>query len=94
MGNAHTINAFIPLLRKGVNKKVITLTSALADLDLTLQSDFALLVPYSVSKAALNMINAKYASELREEGFVFLAISPGVVNTSTTARELFDVFRD
>ncbi len=41
-------------------------------------------VPYSVSKAALNMIVVKYALEPRnkEEGFTFLALSPGAVDTT------------
>jgi len=38
--------------------------------------------PYSISKAALNMAVAKYAAEYKTEGFVFLAISPGLVNKS------------
>lgn len=71
---------------------MITLTSGLGDVGLTLKSDFSLLVPYSASKAALNMINAKYASQFREEGFMFLAISPGVVDTSTAPREFFVYF--
>ncbi|KAH9895818.1 NAD(P)-binding protein [Cubamyces lactineus] len=81
VGVVHTVNAFLPLLRKGTAKKVITLSTGLAALDVTLGTGFAVHVPYSVSKAALNQAVAKYAAELRDEGFVFLAISPGVVDT-------------
>jgi NAD(P)-dependent dehydrogenase (short-subunit alcohol dehydrogenase family) len=38
--------------------------------------------PYSVSKYALNLMMLKYALSLKDEGFIFLSISPGVVDTS------------
>jgi NAD(P)-dependent dehydrogenase (short-subunit alcohol dehydrogenase family) len=49
-------------------------------------TEFVVSAPYSISKAAVNMVNAKYAAQYKPEGFVFLAISPGLVNTSTSAR--------
>ncbi|CDO75921.1 hypothetical protein BN946_scf184873.g10 [Trametes cinnabarina] len=82
VGVAHTINAFLPLLRKGSTKKVISLSTGLADNDVTLKAGIAISAPYSISKAALNAAVAKYAAELRDEGFTFLALSPGVVNTA------------
>lgn len=33
---------------------------------------------YKITKAALNMMNVQYAQEYAEEGFTFLAVSPGV----------------
>jgi len=33
-------------------------------------------------KAALNMVVAKYAVELKSEGFKLLALSPGLVDTT------------
>lgn len=33
---------------------------------------------YKISKAALNMMNVQYAQQYAEEGFTFLAVSPGV----------------
>jgi len=33
---------------------------------------------YRVSKAALNALTSIYACELAEEGFTFVAVSPGV----------------
>jgi len=91
IGPIHTINVFLPLLRAGSAKKVITLSTGLADLDFTLVSEFPFAAPYSISKAALNMAIAKYAVEYKEQGFVFLSISPGLVDTSTappTAEEI------
>ncbi|KAJ8581524.1 hypothetical protein M405DRAFT_751657, partial [Rhizopogon salebrosus TDB-379] len=66
------------------SKKVITLSTGLADLDLTINSEFVTSAPYSISKAAVNMVNAKYAAQYKPEGFVFLAISPGLVDTTGT----------
>lgn len=33
---------------------------------------------YKISKAALNMLTLQYAQEYANEGFTFMAISPGV----------------
>ncbi|KAJ7223950.1 hypothetical protein C8J57DRAFT_1391050 [Mycena rebaudengoi] len=81
VGVVHTINAFLPLLRLGSAKKVISLSSGMGDLDLTITTEHSGQGPYAISKAALNMVVAKYAVKYKAEGFVFLAISPGVVNT-------------
>ncbi|KAF8194285.1 hypothetical protein K438DRAFT_1719617 [Mycena galopus ATCC 62051] len=78
----HSINAFLPLLRKGSGKKVLVLSTGLADLDATVTAGARGAVLYSISKAALNMVVAKYAAQFKPEGFVFLAISPGIVATS------------
>lgn len=86
IGPIHTINIFLPLLRAGNTKKVVTLSSGIGDLDLTLAADFGVHAPYSISKAALNMVVTKYAVEYKKDGFVFLAISPGLVNTATKPR--------
>jgi NAD(P)-dependent dehydrogenase (short-subunit alcohol dehydrogenase family) len=87
IGVVRTINAFLPLLKSGRAKKVITLASALGDLEFTLKTGLPSNAPYSVSKAAVNMVNVKYANELREDGFLFLALSPGFVDTSTGKRK-------
>ncbi|KAJ7819904.1 hypothetical protein B0H14DRAFT_3876460 [Mycena olivaceomarginata] len=39
---------------------------------------------YSIAKAALNMVVAKYAAQFKSEGFFFLAMSPGIVDVSGT----------
>lgn len=82
VGVIHTINAFLPLLRKGSTKKVISISSGVGDPDFTVAAHHSIAVPYSVSKAALNMVVAKYAAEFQEDNFVFLAISPGFVDTA------------
>ncbi|KAG1757029.1 hypothetical protein EDB19DRAFT_1900586 [Suillus lakei] len=65
----HTINTFLPLLKNGKAKTAVTLSSGLGDLDVTMNSEFVNSAPYSISKAAVNMVNA----------------NPGLVDTSTRA---------
>lgn len=80
----HSTNAFLPLLKKGSAKKVITISSGAGDTELTLTAGLTTQPAYSVAKAAANMVVAKFAAELKSEGFVFLALSPGVVDVSAT----------
>ncbi len=62
---------------------MITLSSVGGDAEFTMKMEENGIVPYSASKAALNMVVVKYALEPRnkEEGFTFLALSPGAVDT-------------
>ncbi|KAF2730489.1 NAD(P)-binding protein [Polyplosphaeria fusca] len=80
-GVLYTINAFLPLVRAGNVKKVVVLGSGLGDYDSTFKWDIEFGVPYSMSKAAVNLLIAKYGAELKGEGFTFLSLSPGMVMT-------------
>lgn len=82
-GPLFAINAFLPLLRKGKEKRVTYISSGVASLTETLETCLTNSVPYSVSKAAGNIIIAKFAAELQDEGFIFLSIAPGAVATET-----------
>jgi len=82
LGPILTTNAFLPLLRKGTLKKVITLNTGLAVPELVLSAGYSKSTSYCISKSALEMVNIKYALALKDEGFSFLDISPGVVNTA------------
>ena len=84
----HTINTFLPLLRAGQAKKVITISSGAPDIDITLATDFDHNVAYCASKAALNIAIAKYAVRFQRDGFLFLSISPGFVYTFVEPRKL------
>lgn len=81
VGAVAVTNAFLPLIGKGTQKKVINISSAAGDLEFIEKSGYVSAVPYGISKAALNLINTKYAVEFREKGYTFLAISPGLVDT-------------
>jgi NAD(P)-dependent dehydrogenase (short-subunit alcohol dehydrogenase family) len=76
----------MPLILLGDAKKVIVISSGMGDTELTRQYDLWMGTAYSVSKAALNMVVAKYSAEYREKGVVVLAISPGVVDTGMSGK--------
>ncbi|PWY93008.1 NAD(P)-binding protein [Aspergillus sclerotioniger CBS 115572] len=80
--SAHLVtSAFLPLLKNGIQKKVINISTTLGSI--TMAPRFALFpVPaYKVSKAALNMLTVQYAQSFVDQGFTFLTISPGWVKT-------------
>ena len=87
LGVMYSINAFLPLIRKGNAKKITVMSTGLAELELTQKANIAFSVLYSSTKAATNIVVAKYAAELRGEGIILLALSPGVVNTATRPRK-------
>ncbi|KAI9692691.1 MAG: hypothetical protein M1820_009441 [Bogoriella megaspora] len=89
VGVVHTVNAFIPLLKKGDVKKVINISTGMADLELVNEFHVAIASPYAISKAGLNLLTAKYnALYGPSEGILFLSISPGVVDTNESGEQL------
>ena len=87
LGVIHSINAFLPLIREGNAKKITVMSSGLAELELAQKANIAFAVLYSATKAATNIVVAKYSAELKAEGIILLALSPGVVNTATEPRK-------
>ncbi|KAK5046993.1 hypothetical protein LTR84_006935 [Exophiala bonariae] len=81
IATVHLINLFIPLVLKGEAKKVITITTGFADAELNAKYNLSIAGPYSISKAAVNMVVAKYSAEYAEQGVLFLALAPGMVDT-------------
>lgn len=81
IGNINLFNLFLPLIRKGDAKKVITISSGMADIDLISKYDIDVAGPYAISKAAMNAAVAKYSAVGRKEGILFMSISPGLVET-------------
>ena len=81
IGITQTIHAFLPMIRKGGLKKVMVVTSAYGSPNYALKARSAGAAPYATSKAAVNMIVAKYAVATRDEGIIFLGVSPGFVKT-------------
>ena len=81
VGVIKTVNTFIPLLLKGREKKVFSISTGVADIDLINQVDIAVAAPYSITKSALNMAIAKYSALYKKEGILFMAVSPGLVDT-------------
>lgn len=80
-GGLWATNAFLPLIEKGVEKKIVHISSGMADLDVIKMSGFDYSVAYSAAKAGMNVQVAKYAVELAPKGIKVLALSPGWVDT-------------
>ena len=89
LGTIYTTNIFLPLLQKAsstTTAKVITISTGFADLDATLTIGEPAFTAYSINKAGLNMAVAKYATRFKDDNIVFLALSPGFVNTAIKPR--------
>lgn len=73
----------LPLLRAGAAKCVVNMSSILASLDKCqgTQGNFHGIASYRMSRVANNMAMRCFGGELREEGFVFISMSPGHVDT-------------
>lgn len=80
-GGLWTTNAFLPLIEKGKAKKIIHISSGIADLNVIKTTGVSYAVPYSVAKAGMNVQVAKYAVELAPKRVSILALSPGWVDT-------------
>ncbi|KAJ3525768.1 hypothetical protein NM208_g11498 [Fusarium decemcellulare] len=74
-------SALLPLLKKGNLKKVINFTSTFGSIEWAPAFMHVPAYAYKVAKAALNMLTVQYAHSLKEEGFTFVAVSPGWVKT-------------
>lgn len=70
-------------------KKVITLSTGIAEPEFLEKTGIYFIGPYSISKVATNMVVTKYSIQFKEEGFVFVALSPGFVNTLDRPRMFF-----
>ncbi|KAI2618207.1 NAD(P)-binding protein [Hypoxylon sp. NC1633] len=80
LSNIHLYNLFMPLILKGQRKRVITISSGLADTDLVNNFDLEVHSLYSASKAAMNMVTAKFSAQYKNDGVLFLSICPGMVD--------------
>ncbi|RMZ87315.1 hypothetical protein DV736_g5458, partial [Chaetothyriales sp. CBS 134916] len=85
VGNIHLFHLFLPLVLKGKVKKVITISSGMADLDLINDCDIDIGALYAASKAAMNVIVAKFNTQYKKEGVLFMSISPGLVEVGRFA---------
>ncbi|KAH9949591.1 hypothetical protein B0H21DRAFT_727543 [Amylocystis lapponica] len=77
---ARAVRAFLPLIRKGHEKKVVFTTSVLGSVGSA--GEFTELSNgYSMSKAALNIMARKWAPSLKAEGITTIVVHPGYVDT-------------
>jgi NAD(P)-dependent dehydrogenase (short-subunit alcohol dehydrogenase family) len=78
VGVARVTKAFLPHLRRSAQARVANISSGAGSI--SEKEDFNY-YPYSVSKAALNMLTRAIAAEFRKEEIVVTAVSPGWVKT-------------
>ena len=78
LGPLRVTQALLPALRRGQAKLVMNMSSGLGSIANNSRGGSG---GYRASKAALNMLTATMAAELRDEGFIFVAMSPGWVQT-------------
>lgn len=93
VGNIHLFNLFLPLVLKGKIKKVITISSGHADLYLINDLEIETNALYSASKAAMNVIVAKFNAQYKKDGVLFVSISPGVVEVGHFVNGTYLVFK-
>ncbi|KAI6785466.1 uncharacterized protein J7T54_007109 [Emericellopsis cladophorae] len=80
IANIHLFNLLIPLIKNGKAKKVVTITTGHADLDVSIKHDVEVSPLYAASKAQMNLIVGKFSAQYKREGILFLSLSPGSVD--------------
>jgi NAD(P)-dependent dehydrogenase (short-subunit alcohol dehydrogenase family) len=83
-GAWRTIQAFLPLIRKGQHGRIVNVSSGAGshgDPQFGLEATGSSAPGYGVSKAALNALTVKFAAELRETGILVNAVCPGLTAT-------------
>ena|SRR5579859_1226460 len=78
LGPLRVSRAFLPLLRKSKNPRVVNVTSGNGSISGKAYEGF---YAYDTSKAALNMISRTFAIEFKKEGICCVALDPGWVRT-------------
>ncbi|KAI1360735.1 hypothetical protein F5Y08DRAFT_39932 [Xylaria arbuscula] len=81
LANIHLYNAFLPQILAGVTKKVVAISSGIADIDWINDYDIEELAINAMSKAALNVATAKFNARYKRDGVLFLSVCPGLVDT-------------
>jgi NAD(P)-dependent dehydrogenase (short-subunit alcohol dehydrogenase family) len=86
-------NAMLPLLRRAPAARIVNVSSEVGSIASMTDPDSPLWpmasVPYPSSKAALNMVTAMYAKELRDTGIKVNAANPGYCATDLNGHSGF-----
>lgn len=72
-----TARYLYPLLKKGTRRIIVNISSRLGSMELCIPGS----IPYSISKASLNMLTRHQAMEYKKDGVTVISISPGWVRT-------------
>jgi short-subunit dehydrogenase involved in D-alanine esterification of teichoic acids len=89
VGNIRLFNALVPLIKNGELKKVVTLGSGMTDEEQVLKMELAEAPTYSVSKAAMNMVNAKSTTPSSRRTASSSWVSVRAVSTRDTWRLVY-----
>ncbi|KAL7931834.1 hypothetical protein V8C35DRAFT_282173 [Trichoderma chlorosporum] len=81
ISNVHLFNLYMPLVLAGKAKKVISLSTGMANLDSINKYELHVAPGYAISKAAMNVAVGKFHAQYKKDGVLFISISPGVVET-------------
>ena len=84
LGPIHSIKAFLPLLRASTTKKIIVIGSGAGDVKYNRDVGIANMAAYGMTKAAGLIATTKFAAQLKDEGFVVVTLSPGLVDVTGT----------
>ena len=84
LGPIHSIKAFLPLLRASTTKKIIVIGSGAGDVKYNRDVGIANMAAYGMTKAAGLIAATKFAAQLKDEGFVVVTLSPGLVDVTGT----------
>ena len=94
VGTHDVVATFLPLLRKGKDKKIVFFSSTLGIIS-TAQTDPKMMnvafPAYKISKAATHMMSALWSNELKGEGFCVYAQSPGNLKTELAGGDRADL---
>ncbi|MGJ0622380.1 MAG: SDR family oxidoreductase [Methylocystis sp.] len=77
LGPLRVVQAFLPLVKRSAHPRIVMITSRLGSMSL----GGTVNVAYRVSKAGLNKIAQCLADDLKPEGVIVVALSPGQVRT-------------
>ncbi|KAG8965797.1 hypothetical protein FRC03_012924 [Tulasnella sp. 419] len=83
-GSIMFTNAIFPMMTSSSEKRIIFMSSTMGSLTWNSPEGWGQPWPlgvYSVIKAALHMVARKYATELSEDGFTVVSLSPGWCKT-------------
>ena len=82
-GVVRMIDAFVPLLLRSGNPRIVNVSSTVGSLEFVTSSNNQLpfMLPYPTSKSALNAVTVQYARELGKQGIKVNAVCPGYCAT-------------
>ncbi len=81
VGNIRLFNVFLPIIKNGQTKKIVTISSGMTDEKLAVKFELYEAPTYSITKTAMNMVNVKYQAEFKKDGIIFMGVCPGNVDT-------------